>query len=167
MYEASVTQLSHQLLIDQKHRREMLMKVLTSLRFLLHQGLATRGHREEDSNLIQLLKCQAEDIHGLECWIKDGRYLSHDIINELIEMMAHQLLRTILGDIKSAKWFALILSMKHGSLVELSNLQCPYDGLINVTLFMRMSSAWFKLIKQMLPLCLEHLRMFLYVVVFN
>ena len=101
-------QLSHQLLVDQKYRREMLMKMLSSLRFLVCQGLAIRGHREEDSNLVQLLHCRSEDIHGLESWIKDGRYLSHDIINELIEMMAHQLLRSILSEIKNATWFALI-----------------------------------------------------------
>ena len=101
------TQLSHQLAVDQKHRQEMLMKVLTSVRFLVCQGLAVRGHKEEYSNLVQLLICRSEDIHGLESWIKDGRYLSHDIINEMIEMMAHQLLRGILNDIKNAKWFAL------------------------------------------------------------
>ena len=102
------TQLSQALLVDQKYRREMLMKVLSSLRFLVCQGLAICGHKEEDSNLVQLLKCRSEDIHGLETWIKDGRYLSHDIINELIEMMAHQLLRGILNEIKNATWFALI-----------------------------------------------------------
>ena len=102
------TQLNHQLFEEQKHRREMLMKVLTSLRYLVGQGLALRGHTEEDGNLVQLLKCRSEDICGLQPWLKDGRYLSHDIINELIEMMAHQFLRNILTDVKSAKWFALI-----------------------------------------------------------
>lgn len=102
------TQLSRQVLTEQKHRREMLMKVLTSLRFLVCQGLAIRGHKEEDSNLIHLLKCRSEDVQGLEGWIKEGRYLSHDIINELMEMMSHQLLRTLLCDIKDANWFALI-----------------------------------------------------------
>ena len=72
------------------------------------QNLAVRGHREEDSNLIHLLHCQASEINGVKSWVKDGRYLSHVIINELIEMMAHQLLRSILEDIKSAKWLALI-----------------------------------------------------------
>ena len=37
--------LSDQLLSDQKHRREMLMKVLTSLRYLAQQGLPVRGHK--------------------------------------------------------------------------------------------------------------------------
>ena len=34
--------------------------------------------------------------------------LSHDIINEIIEMMAHEVLRSILTEVKDAKWFALI-----------------------------------------------------------
>ena len=99
------TQLNHQLFEEQKHRREML---LTSLRYLVCQGLAICGHTEEVGYLVQLLKCRSEDICGLQRWLKDGRYVSHDIINELIEMMAHQLLRNILTDVKSAKWFALI-----------------------------------------------------------
>ena len=101
-------QLSHQLLIDQKYRREMLMKVLSTLRFLLQQGLPIRGHKEEDSNLIQLLKCRSEDIQDLQCWLDNGKYLSHDIINEMIEIMAHEVLRSILAEVKDAKWFALI-----------------------------------------------------------
>ena len=93
-------QLSHQLLIDQKYRREMLMKVLSTLQFLLQQGLPIRGHKEEDSNLIQLLKCRSEDMQGLQLRVDNGKYLSHDIINEV--------LRGILAEVKDAKWFALI-----------------------------------------------------------
>ena len=74
----------------------------------MSQGLAIRSHKEEEGNLVQLLMCRSEDIHGLEGWIKDGRYLSHNIINEMIEIMAHQLLRNILSDITGAKWFALL-----------------------------------------------------------
>ena len=49
-------QFSHQLTLDQRRRQEMLMKVLTSVKFLVCQGLAIHGHIEEDSNLIQLLE---------------------------------------------------------------------------------------------------------------
>ena len=97
-------QVSHQLLINRKHRREMLMKVLSSLKFLLQQGLPICGHKEEDGNLLQLLKCRSEDVQGLERWLDDGKYLSH-IINE---MMSHEVLRSILADVKAAKWFGLI-----------------------------------------------------------
>ena len=100
--------LSNQLLKDQKYRREMLMKELSSLRYLARQGLAIRGHDEEDGNLRQLLRCCAEDVQGLESWLDDSRYLSHDIVNELLELMAHQLLHGPLHEISQAEWFALI-----------------------------------------------------------
>ena len=57
---------------------------------------------------MQLLKCRAGDIQGLESWIRDGRYLSHDIVNEILEIMAHQILRELLDRIREAEWFALI-----------------------------------------------------------
>ena len=57
---------------------------------------------------MQLLKCRADDVEGLESWIHEGKYLSHHIVNELLEMMAHQLLRGLLNEIREAKWFSLI-----------------------------------------------------------
>ena len=71
------TRLSSQLLRDQIHHREMLMKELSSVRYLARQGLALRGHKEEDGNLMQLLKCRAEDIQGLGLWIHEGRSELH------------------------------------------------------------------------------------------
>ena len=40
--------------------------------------------------------------------MREGRYLSHDIVNELLEIMAHQILRGLLHNIREAEWFALI-----------------------------------------------------------
>ena len=42
-----------------------LLKMISSLRYLLHQGLALRGHQESEGNLIQLLFLRSEDIHRL------------------------------------------------------------------------------------------------------
>lgn len=56
--------LSSQLQRDQQVRRQMLMVTLSSLRFLLRQGLAVRGHTDLESNLIQLLLLQTETIPG-------------------------------------------------------------------------------------------------------
>ena len=102
------TQLSKQLSDDQNQRRRMLLKLLSSIRFLAQQGMAFRGHVEDESNLIQLLKCRAEDVQGLTQWMENGKYLSHENINELIEMMALTILRGSLVDIKKAKIFAII-----------------------------------------------------------
>jgi hypothetical protein len=59
------TQLSKQAEKDHKHRQDMLMKVLQSIKFLVRQSLAVRGHTDEESNLTQLLKCRAADVEGL------------------------------------------------------------------------------------------------------
>lgn len=101
-------QLASQLQKDQQQRREMFMVEISSLKYVMRQGLAVRGHQEEEGNLYQLLKCRAESIKGLEDWLHDGKYLSHDIINEIIELMAHQLLRQLLNEIRKAEWFSII-----------------------------------------------------------
>ena len=62
--------------------RKILMKSLSSLRYLLRQGLAIRGHKEDNGNLLQLLKLRCEDC--LELAKLSGEYMSHEIINEQI-----------------------------------------------------------------------------------
>ena len=49
-----------------EHRTMKLMKLLSSLKLLLRQGSAIRGHKEEEGNLYQVLKCQDEDAPGLQ-----------------------------------------------------------------------------------------------------
>ena len=67
-----------------------------------------RGHFEENSNLMQLLQCRSEDSDDLKSWILRKKYLSHEIINEQIEIMAYHLLRELLTNIKAAEHCALI-----------------------------------------------------------
>ena len=43
----------------QCNNRRMFIKVLSSLQFLLRQGLAIIGHKDEESNLHRLLKLRA------------------------------------------------------------------------------------------------------------
>ena len=90
------TRLSNQLRLDQERRRKILLKLLSSIRYLARQGIPLRGHKGDEGNLLQLLKLQQTDVEGLQSFIDEGQYLSHEIINELIEMMAHQLLRGLL-----------------------------------------------------------------------
>ena len=101
-------QLNSQAQEDQLQHRQMLLKQLTSLRYLLRQGIAVRGHVEEEGNLHQLQKFRAEDIVGLERWLSDRAYQSHDIVNELIQLMAHQLLRHLLREVRQAEWYSVI-----------------------------------------------------------
>ena len=72
-------QLSGLKTVEQKCNREMLYKVLSSLMYLLRQGLPIRGHCEENGNLMQLLQCRSEDSDDLKSWILRKKYLSHDM----------------------------------------------------------------------------------------
>ncbi len=74
----------------------MLHVQLSSLRFLLRQGLAIRGHEEIEGNLMQLLLVRCEDCSDLKQWINDKKYLSSDIINEIIKNMSNSVLRRVL-----------------------------------------------------------------------
>ena len=57
--------LSDNIQIQQQMRRKMLLKQLSSLKFLLRQGLVLRGHTEGEGNLLQLLLLRAEDDQDL------------------------------------------------------------------------------------------------------
>ena len=103
-----IAQLDSCQLRDQEHKRKMLLSQLNSFRYFARQGLAVRGHKHEEGNLFQFLKCQASVVHGIDEWLKSAKYLSQDIVNELIEIMAHSLLRSLLTEIRQSPWFSLI-----------------------------------------------------------
>ena len=41
-------------------------------------------------------------------WVSEGKYQSPEVVNELVEIMAHKVLRSLLSDIMSQQWFALL-----------------------------------------------------------
>lgn len=76
------TQLSTQIAKLKNVRRSGLLLLLEALRFLLRQGIAIRGHFEEEGNLRQLLLAWSNNCKDLWEWNKEGKYMSHGIINE-------------------------------------------------------------------------------------
>ena len=103
-------QLSSEVARVQTTRRAGLLKQLTGMRFLLRQGIALRGHSEREGNLPQLLSAWAGDCEVLRQWMKEGKYMSHDIVNELITIMGHNVLRAVLDKVKmqNPAWYAII-----------------------------------------------------------
>lgn len=93
---------------NQAENRGLLLKQLSSLQFLLRQGLAIRGHKETEGNLIQLLKLRSEDMPSLKSWLQERHYLSHQVVNEMISLMGNTLLRKMLACIREACWFSII-----------------------------------------------------------
>ena len=63
--------------------------------------MAIRGHTEEEGNLVQLLKLRIENSNSMHSWVREEKYMSHDIINELINIMGQDVLRRIFDSEKS------------------------------------------------------------------
>ena len=92
--------LNTQAMADQKVHRQMLLMQLPSLKYLLQQGLAIRGHEDIEGNLLQLLSLRSSDCSQLNAWIKERKYLSPQIVNEQISLMGLTTLRRLLSDIQ-------------------------------------------------------------------
>ena len=64
-----------------------------------------RGHDEIEGNLMQLLLLRCEDNSNLKMWIKEKKYLSSDIINEIMQIMSS----SILKQLREASMYSLIV----------------------------------------------------------
>ena len=107
-------QLDNKYKVDQTLHPYLLLKQLSSLKYLARQGMVLQGHDQMDSNLIQLLKTRVEDVPELTNWIENKQYLSFVIINRLLEMMGKAVLRSILEDIQdNSGFFGLIADESH------------------------------------------------------
>ena len=72
------------------------------MKFLLRQGIALRGHSENEGNLPQLLSAWTVNSAILKhCMVKEVKYMSHDIVNELVTLMGHNVLRKLLCRMKN------------------------------------------------------------------
>lgn len=90
----------------------MLLHILSSVHFLARQGLALRGDgSDESSNLMQLLCLRAEDKPEILQWIKRSaqKHISPENQNEMLQLMAHSVLRKILSNIQSSPFIALMV----------------------------------------------------------
>ena len=86
-----------------KENRQCLIKVIETLQFLGRQGLALRGDQnDENSNFMQLLKLRSKDFAQLKQWLekKKEKYTSHDIQNEILILMANEILRNLADEIR-------------------------------------------------------------------
>ena len=78
----------------------MLQKYLSSVHYLARQGLAFCGYEEKEGNMMQLLQIWSFHDADIKHWLRDGKYLSH-IINEQINLMGDHVLRVMLSEIRS------------------------------------------------------------------
>ena len=97
---------------EKEEARDMLQIILSSVRFLARQGLALRGDGSDvSSNLTQLLHVRAKGNPKMLQWItkKACKHMHHDNQNEMLELMAHQVLRRILDDTHTSPFLAVMV----------------------------------------------------------
>ena len=83
--------------------------LLSNVRFLARQGLPLRGDGDEcDSNYLQLLKLRGDDDSRVFDWLKQkmDKYTSPVMQNEMIRVMAHQVLREIASSLHSTPFYS-------------------------------------------------------------
>ena len=105
-------QLSSQHEAEKLTRRKNLLKILSSVRYLARQGLPLRGDGDDkNSNFYRLLVTRGEDDPELLRWIeqKHGRkYISHEMQNEMLKVMALQILREVAARIQRSTFFSIM-----------------------------------------------------------
>ena len=90
----------------------MLQLTLSCVRFLARQGLALRGCGSDAStNLIQLLRLRVEDKPEVVQWLDKSahKHTAPENQNEILELMAHHVLKRILEDIQNSPFLALMI----------------------------------------------------------
>lgn len=89
---------------SQEVRRNVLLQQLSCLKFLLRQGLVVRGHnQDQEGNLKQLLIMMSKETSPvMRQWLKEKKYMSPEVINELISMTGQSVLQKLLCNIKRA-----------------------------------------------------------------
>ena len=75
--------------------------------------MTLQGHDESiesfEGNLYQLLLLEAAGDDKMKAWLDKKQYLSPVIANEMINIMEMTILESILTDIKTSKWYAVIV----------------------------------------------------------
>ena len=91
--------------------RTNLVKIIEALHYLARQGIALRGHGDEkDSNFHQLVLHKAKHDPDLQKWLgrKTNKYVAPDIQNEILKVMARQILRELISPIKTTEFFSIM-----------------------------------------------------------
>jgi len=76
--------------------RNCLLKIFEYIRFLGRQGLALRGHEDQEGNLKQLLKLSSTTDDDLRAWLtRHQHYTSPEIQNEIMSLIANNITTTV------------------------------------------------------------------------
>ena len=105
--------------VKQQHvASDMLLKIVETIYFLCRQGLGLRGTSvagnvdvEPNSNFIQSLRLRAIDDPRMLDWLsqKGNKFTSPEIQNSIIKIIAHDVLRSTLKEVKKAVNYTILV----------------------------------------------------------
>ena len=99
----------------QDKAQNCLMKMASSIRFLLRQGLSFRGVPEDQGNYVQLLNLQGEFDDDVAQWMrKKTNFTSRQCTGEIQDEFAHTVIRSIIEDVKNAGNFSIMVDGTRG-----------------------------------------------------
>ena len=105
-------QLSLQHAKEKESNRTAFLKILKSIQYLARQGLPLRGAGDDSNgNFVQLLNLMSEGSLMMKDWLKrkTNTYTSHNIQNEIINLMAKQVLKEINVHLQQSPFLTLML----------------------------------------------------------
>ena len=109
--DRSAVVLSDKTMKERKVNRRALEIIFDAIKLLERQGLALRGHDDENSNVYQALQFVKKYNPDIGSWLGRSsrlKWLSHDIQNEILRLYSHDILRRLVSKIQRAKFFSLI-----------------------------------------------------------
>jgi hypothetical protein len=100
---------------DKQENKEVIKILLDIVRTLAHQNMAFRGDgKEEDGNFCQIVRLVSRHCPLLQRWIESKRsrsyhvtYMSPESQNEMIQLLAEDVRRQVVKEIKDAKMFGV------------------------------------------------------------
>lgn len=109
---------------EMKDARKAVLGMLSSLLYLTYQGLVVRGHNDTKNDLRQLLELRVNGIPELNPWPCPTKYkwVSHGILNEMLQIMARDVLLSLIREVCEAGHYAMIT---YKTVNELSKSRCP------------------------------------------
>lgn len=111
-------QVNKQYSIEVENNRLYFNCLLDSLLYCCRQGIAVRGHREDDNslnkgNFLELMELRAKDSTIIKQYFiekeKSFRYVNPSYLNMFIEYMGKDVLQSIIRDIQDSKFFSIMV----------------------------------------------------------
>ena len=105
--------ISDEIVKKREKERQYLIIIMKCLQYLARQGIGFRGNNDIDSNFAQLILLRSKEHHWIRERITSGvdgtkKYTHNEYQDELLNIIASQVLRKKLYDINNRKMFAVM-----------------------------------------------------------